>query len=168
MPLLHAWFDETLKTHASQAKSLSSKNWKTLSRYVPETLLNSTPFVVVETLPMPPLGTWGLHQFQHFEHEPFVAISYLNTIFIQAREVDNEAILFHELVHILQWKILGRDRFLELYIEGLLEGMYYTSPLEVMAYKLQEEFEASVPPFDLEERVARELKPISSPLTRKK
>lgn len=159
-PLLLKWIHQTLKEHNAQAKSLKELPLTKIPLYISENLLSSTQVVEVERLPIPPLTDWGLKEFQHFEHEPFIAINYLNTIFALAKETQNEATLFHELVHVIQWQILGEDAFILLYMKGLLEDMYYTNPLEVMAYELQEEFESGAPPFDLEKRVREEVQKV--------
>jgi hypothetical protein len=53
-------------------------------------------------------------------------------------------LLFHELVHVEQYRRLGISRFAELYVQGFLTGGgYYGIPLEVHAYGLGARFEAS-------------------------
>ncbi|HXZ26841.1 MAG TPA: hypothetical protein VEG08_02460 [Terriglobales bacterium] len=50
--------------------------------------------------------------------------------------------LFHELVHVEQYRQLGIQRFAELYVRGFLDGGSYAAiPLEVNAYGLQGRFE---------------------------
>ena len=53
-------------------------------------------------------------------------------------------LLFHELVHVEQYRQLGISRFSELYVRGFLDGGGYDGiPLEVNAYALGARFEAS-------------------------
>lgn len=53
-----------------------------------------------------------------------------------------DALLFHELVHVEQYRQLGTHRFAERYVRGFLSGGGYDSvPLEVNAYHLGEKFE---------------------------
>ena len=55
-----------------------------------------------------------------------------------------EGLLFHELVHVEQYRRLGVSRFAELYVRGFLSGGGYESiPFEVQAYALEARFEAS-------------------------
>jgi hypothetical protein len=57
-------------------------------------------------------------------HEPFTA-----------------GLLFHELVHVEQYRQLGIPRFSELYVRGFLNGGSYEAiPLEVNAYSLEGRF----------------------------
>jgi hypothetical protein len=54
-----------------------------------------------------------------------------------------DGLLFHELVHVEQYRQLGIPRFSELYVRGFLSGGGYDGiPLEVNAYALGREFEA--------------------------
>ncbi len=77
-------------------------------------------------------------------------ITYLDTYFVRADEAQSESLHFHELVHVIQWRLLGPEKFLALYADGLERFGYRNSPLEVMAYELQERFEREQQPFDVE------------------
>lgn len=53
-------------------------------------------------------------------------------------------LLFHELVHVEQYRQLGTPRFAEFYVRGFLSGGSYEAiPLEVNAYTLEGRFEAN-------------------------
>jgi hypothetical protein len=55
-----------------------------------------------------------------------------------------DGLLFHELVHVEQYRQLGIPRFSELYVRGFLSGGSYEAiPLEVNAYTLEGRFEAN-------------------------
>ncbi|MBL8213696.1 MAG: hypothetical protein JNK87_23460 [Bryobacterales bacterium] len=63
-------------------------------------------------------------------------------------------VLFHELVHVVQFRLLGVGRFSFLYARGLLAtGAYERIPLEVCAYELEERFQCSGEPFSVEAEV---------------
>jgi hypothetical protein len=64
---------------------------------------------------------------------------------------------FHELIHIVQWRLLGPERFLAAYAAGLETSGYRTSPLECMAYDAQSAFSQSARAFDAERMVAEQL-----------
>jgi hypothetical protein len=54
----------------------------------------------------------------------------------------SSGLLFHELVHVEQYRQLGIPRFSELYVRGFLNGGSYEAiPLEVNAYMLEGRFE---------------------------
>jgi len=65
--------------------------------------------------------------------------------------------LFHELVHVVQYRVLGLKRFAELYVKGFLCGGGYAGiPLEKQAYELGERFrERPTKAFAVEEDVVR-------------
>jgi hypothetical protein len=55
----------------------------------------------------------------------------------------SNGLLFHELVHVEQYRQLGIPRFSELYVRGFLNGGSYEAiPLEVNAYTLGGRFES--------------------------
>jgi hypothetical protein len=84
--------------------------------------LTSATVVLVDQLPIPPLSSWGLTRFADFERGTFNGITYLNTFFLKRGELRNEVIHFHELIHVIQWRILGPENFLRLYADGLELG----------------------------------------------
>jgi hypothetical protein len=56
----------------------------------------------------------------------------------------SDGLLFHELVHVEQYRQLGIARFAELYVRGFLSsGGYKGIPLEINAYDLGGRFERS-------------------------
>lgn len=67
------------------------------------------------------------------------------------------------MVHVVQWHVLGAERFLALYADGLQTFGYRNSPLEKMAYEAQELFDRSPTVFDAEKLVAEKVGRLSSP-----
>ncbi len=78
--------------------------------------------------------------------------------FVRWDRVNAEPLHFHELVHVIQWNVLGPERFLALYADGLERFGYRNCPLEVMAYELQTRFEKDRIPFDVQVEVAQRLR----------
>jgi hypothetical protein len=99
----------------------------------------------------------GLARFADFERGNFDGITYLDTFFLKPAQATNEAVYFHELVHVVQWRLLGPDRFLFLYANGLECFGYRQSPLEAMAYDAEATFASSLTIFDVENIVAAKL-----------
>ena len=58
---------------------------------------------------------------------------------------DRVSLLFHECVHVCQYRILGIDRFFEEYVKGWAQNGfdYYSIPMEKDAYELEHLFSAS-------------------------
>jgi len=99
----------------------------------------------------------GLTRFAEFERGDLDGITYLDTFFLKLAHSKNEAIHFHELIHVVQWRLLGPDRFLYSYANGLERFGYRQSPLEVMAYDAERMFATSITIFDAEKLVAEKL-----------
>ena len=106
---------------------------------------------------MPPLSSMGLARFADFERGDFDGITYIDTIFLKPTHSNNENMHFHELVHVIQWRLLGPDRFLFSYANGLECFGYRQSPLEAMAYDAEMAFASSKAIFNVEKMVAAKL-----------
>jgi hypothetical protein len=158
-PLLHSWIDSTLASHAVRAQTVASRSFARLPLYFSAQTLSSAKIVLVDQLPIPPLSSMGLTRFAEFERGNFGGITYLNTFFLKRDQSKNETIHFHELIHVLQWNILGSKEFLRSYADGLERFGYRASPLEVMAYGAEAAFVASADRFDAERLVAEMLSP---------
>ena len=155
-PKLLGWIDVTLKAHAANARTVVSRGFPRLPLYFSVDTLTSAKVVLVDQLPIPPLSSWGLTRFADFERGDFNGVTYLNTFFIKRVDLRNEAIHFHELIHVVQWRILGPEQFLRSYAEGLERFGYRDSPLERMVYDAEAAFTAN-DVFDAEKMVAQKL-----------
>jgi hypothetical protein len=156
-PIVIDWVRQTLAIHQLNAKAVASRGFPRLPHYFSGELLGSTKYVVVERVPMPPLSTIGLHRFAEFEKADYDGITYLDTFFVKNRSARSERLYFHELIHAVQWRLLGPERFLAAYATGLETFGYRESPLERMAYDAEMEFVRSSEAFDAEKLVATEL-----------
>jgi hypothetical protein len=81
----------------------------------------------------------------------------LDTFFVKRHQSKNEAIHFHELIHVIQWRLLGPEKFLRAYADGLNSFGYRNSLLEIMAYDAEKRFVSSTVQFDAEQLVAESL-----------
>jgi hypothetical protein len=66
-------------------------------------------------------------------------------------------LLFHGLVHVAQYEVLGQERYLDLYVRAFVQTGNYTSvPLEMQAYQLDNRFmEDPGNPFSVENEVRK-------------
>ena len=87
---------------------------------------------VVDRVPMPPLSSIGLSRFKEFERGDYDGITYLDTYFLKRSAANDEMLHFHEMMHIVQWRLLGAEFFLAMYAGGLETFGYRNSPLEKM------------------------------------
>jgi len=156
-PPLLDWIRTTLSTSVHVAQTVASREFSRLPLYFTEKTLASTKVVLVDPLPMPPLSSMGLVRFADFERGNFDGITYIDTIFLKPTQSNNENMYFHELVHVIQWRLLGPDRFLLSYANGLECFGYRRSPLEAMAYDAEVAFASSTAVFNVEKMVAEKL-----------
>jgi hypothetical protein len=157
LPTILNWIDQTLDTTADQKRTVSSFKFLRLPKYFSERLLETAFVVPTDRLPVPPLSALGLQEFSDFQNHPISGITYKDTYFLQRNVVAiDESLHFHELVHVIQWQVLGPKDFLLLYATGLAERGYRHCPLEEMAYDHQRRFESGEPPYSVEENVWRE------------
>lgn len=157
IPPLVDWIETTLAAHALEARPVSSYSFRRLPSFYATQLLSQTKVVEVDRIPMPPLNRMGLSEFASFQQGDYAGITYFDTYFVKRGHAHFEALHFHELVHVLQWQQMGPEQFLMTYASGLLEHGYRDSPLEVMAYELQQAFESSAAPFDVQPLVEQQL-----------
>jgi len=142
---------------APATQTVASRGFSRLPLYFTEKTLASARVVFVDPLPMPPLSSMGLARFAEFERGNFDGITYIDTIFLKPTQSNNENMHFHELVHVIQWRLLGPDRFLLSYANGLECFGYRQSPLEAMAYDAESAFASSTAIFNVEKMVAEKL-----------
>lgn len=57
----------------------------------------------------------------------------------------------------VQWQVLGPERFLAMYADGLEKQGYRNSPLEVMAYDHEARFNSGERPYSVESAVRQQL-----------
>ena len=103
---------------AQVAQTVASRGFSRLPLYFTEETLTSTKVVLVDPLPMPPLSSMGLAHFADFERGNFEGVTYIDTFFLKPIQSKNENMHFHEFVHVIQWRLLGPDRFLFSYANG--------------------------------------------------
>jgi hypothetical protein len=108
-------------------------------------LLNSTRAVVLEPerVGNPDfyfmLERLGFSNLSDFSGMAAITFSYV----VVSHEPFTASLLFHELVHVEQYKQLGIDRFAELYVNGFLSGGSYEGIPEINAYGLEGVFRNS-------------------------
>ena len=149
-PLIAGWIKQTLAEHASAARPVASFGFSRLPHFYDPQLLASSMVVIVPRVPVPPLSAMGFDRFRDFEQMDAGGTTYLNTYFVRADQSHSESLHFHELVHVIQWRLLGPEKFLALYADGLERFGYRKSPLQRMAFRFQQRFERGAQPFSVE------------------
>jgi hypothetical protein len=143
LPRARRWVHRIVAQHRSVAVPLrESEGAESLVKVFGPLLIEGTKVAVVDQTPRPPLAKWGLEGADDFVGFEAAGLALIDTIFVRRNCVGDPSLLFHELVHVAQWRLLGVNRFLALYGLMLLEDGYRASPLETMAYGLQRQFVA--------------------------
>jgi hypothetical protein len=129
-----------------QAVPLNEAQTSAMSGFFSPPLLKAVRTVVLDgvRLKNPPFrGTLKRLGFSDFRDlSQICAITFDHVVV--SHESFTDVLLFHELVHVEQYRQLGIRRFSELYVRGFLVGGGYDGiPLEVNAYELCERFEAN-------------------------
>ena len=130
--------EEQRREHAPESRRLSDLERVSLAVHFPGDVLERVRVTRVKHLQNPPfyaelerMGFQNLPQFRRMAAVTFVDV-------IVAQSEFTPSLLFHELVHVVQFKELGLHRFAELYVRGFLEtGEYLSIPLERVAYHLE-------------------------------
>jgi len=156
-PQVVGWIHRILEAHKKNAKSVASVGFARLPLYFSHELLRHAKLVAVDRPPMAPLSALGLTQFVSFERGDYDGVVYFDTLFLKRGRVADESLYFHELIHLVQWRLLGPERFLAAYADGLETFGYRNSPLEAMAYDAEAAFAQSTQIFDAEKLVAEKL-----------
>ena len=94
---------------------------------------------------------FSVNSLPDFAH--MAAITFVDTIV--SHGPFTERLLFHELVHVVQYEKLGLPEFSTRYVRGFLGGGSYEAiPLEMNAYKIDSRFTAGpTKPFSVEAEV---------------
>src|SRR5262249_54708290 len=124
--------------YASIARPLKQVERAELAAHFPDRILNRARLARVKHLQNPPfyadleqMGFPNLPQFRQMGAITFVDV-------IAAQQEFTPPLLFHELVHVVQYEELGLERFAELYVRGFVRtGEYLSIPLERVAYHLE-------------------------------
>ena len=132
------FIDEQRRAHVSSSRPLSDAERRQLAIHFSTDVLDGARLTRVKHLQNPPFyaelerrGFQNLPQFRRMAAVTFVDV-------IVAQDEFTSPLLFHELVHVVQYRELGLHRFAELYVRGFLEtGEYLSIPLERVAYHLE-------------------------------
>lgn len=142
------YIQEQRQTYRSRAVPLDANQRLALQPFFPGSALVSTRVVVLtgERVSNPPFYP----ELQRIGFEPgslpdfslMTAITFVDTVV--SHEPFTDSLLFHELVHVVQYEKLGLGEFASKYVRGFLSsGSYEGIPLERNAYELDARFAAA-------------------------
>ena len=144
----------------SRGSALSTDYRARLSRYFAEEDLARVRIVENARLPIPnPPGYDALRRFSGFAWpNPAEVAAMTFDHVVVAQQPVWESLIFHELVHVTQYRLLGVRRFAEMYVRGFWKTRRYESiPLEACAFALEERFLRGGEALDVSAEVRRHL-----------
>jgi hypothetical protein len=156
LPAILDWIQRTIATHAGEKRAVATFHFPRLPHYFSKNLLDAASVVITDHVPRPPLSALGLLAFTSFERQTMAGIAYLDTYFLEPGAATDESVHFHELVHLIQWQILGPKDFLLIYAAGLTERGYLECPIEAIASEHQRRFEVDWPGYSVESEVRKQ------------
>jgi len=129
----------------SRSAGLSASQNAAMGGFFRADLLETTQIVVLESERIGNPGFYVMLQGMGFSNLPdfahMAAVTFKDVVV--SHEPFSNGLLFHEFVHVEQYRQLGVPRFAELYVRGFLNGGGYDGiPLEINAYDLGSRFEA--------------------------
>lgn len=145
---IESWIDETIEDHLNNRVSCECFA-KVFNGFYPIEFLSRSYYVVVEQIPKPDFPELRQAGLGDFIDKPLAGITYKDTYFIKKGCEKDLELHFHELVHVVQWQILGARNFIGRYIVEMQQYGYEGSLLEKMAYELQYSFSKKGQPFNV-------------------
>jgi hypothetical protein len=160
------WVRTQREQHRPDAQPLTEKEQQNLAGYFAPATLDAARVKSVPVIPAPEfydqLAALGFQNPLDFTQ--MAAITFADTILISARhpppDTSRDALLFHELVHVVQYEALGVEEFVRRYVRGWAQNgfRYEGIQLERDAYDLQGRYEAQPRrPFAVRAEVRRRL-----------
>mgnify|MGYP001822632094 CR=1 FL=1 len=153
---INGWIDETLDDFAREMVACKCFAADFREYYKPE-FLAASYYVVVPQLPKPDFPELRQLGFGDLIDADFNGITYKNTYFVKQGKERNLNLHFHELVHVVQWQILGAEAFILRYMDEILRYGYEDAPLEKMVYALEDHFVKGNPPLDIRTHVQQKI-----------
>lgn len=136
------------QTYQGRAVPLDSSQRSAMQPFFPPSASDSARVVVlagerVSNAPFyPELQRMGFEPGSLPDFSPMAAITFVDTVV--SHEPFTDRLLFHELVHVVQYEKLGLPEFAAKYVRGFLSrGSYEAIPLEMNAYELEARFTAA-------------------------
>jgi hypothetical protein len=157
--LVSQYISAQREKYAPRAIPLSAQQRAAMNGFFSPQVLDGTRFLVLRGERVgnpdfyPALRNLGFNNLP--DQSTMGAITFCDVVV--SHEAFSNGLLFHELVHVEQYRQLGVPRFSDLYVRGFLNGGSYEAiPLEVNAYTLGGRFEKNpAQQFSVAEEVRR-------------
>ena len=161
-----AWVESQRRRHRPGARPLSPEERSEFEQFFNSRVMDAARIALVPLIENPGFYSElpGLDLAESLDLTQAVGIAYRDTILISERHLHPHTpwmpLIFHELVHVAQYDLLGPERFMQRYIHGWAENgfSYGAIPLESQAYELQARYQSRPGrPFVVESELRRRL-----------
>lgn len=162
------WLWEQRDLHMVNARPLSDHERLLLQDYYDSSILDRVRLATAERISNPTFyGELTESGYPVLDLSGSAGITFIDCVVI--RRVFHQdppawiSILFHELVHVVQFGILGPRKHVESYLRGWAQNgyQYHRIPFEMQAHKLEARFDRHEPPFSVREVVEQELRGVA-------
>ena len=131
------------QSYLPRATPLSGGQKSAMQPFFPLSMLDEVRVLELkdERVPNPPYHERatkrGYRLMLDFRHMPDITHPHL----IIFQEGISPRLLFHALVHVMQYAVLGLEHYLDLYVRAFMQvGSYPSVPLEVQAFRLDQRY----------------------------
>jgi hypothetical protein len=156
------WILQQRSLYQKDSSSIHPADIERLNSYYTEQILRSVRIAYTDIIENPPffdkLTESGITQLINFNDTAGITF---NDCIVISRKFEHTpaeftSLLFHELVHVVQYQILGIERFISEYINGWINNgfSYYKIPLEEQAFLLQSRFDRDHTSFSVLQEVS--------------
>lgn len=142
------YIDRQRQIYRFKALPLNASQREAMQRFFPASTLDAVRVTVLtrERVGNPPfyrqLVQMGFEPVTLPNFSLMAAITFVDTVV--SHEPFTHRLVFHELVHVVQYEKFGLEGFADKYVRGFLSGGSYDGiPLEMNAYELDGRFEAA-------------------------
>jgi hypothetical protein len=141
--MVEDYITSSRKKYATQAEPLADAQRTAMQPYFPAEILDSARLCVLRGTRVPNPSMYSMAKLMGFRDLPdfsdMAAITFIDVV-VSHQEL-TDSLLFHELVHVVQYAQLGVKDFAARFMNGFIQGGSYEEiPLEKNAYLLEERF----------------------------
>jgi hypothetical protein len=149
--------------HRPHGRVLTPSELEAVGPFFDDSLLRTVRIAKVRSIANPDFYSFLLAQSIAIplDFTKMAAITLLDTILVSERQAlaahEDMPLLFHELVHVVQYNVLGLNEFVSRYVRGWAANRFQHSqiPLERRAYELEARFRAGAAAFSVSAEVER-------------
>ena len=140
------YISSSRKKYGANAMPLTPEQRAAMLPFFPADILDQTRLLVLKGQRIQDPGFYTMARMMGFKDLPsfsdVAAVTFVDVIV--SHEEFTDALLFHELVHVVQYAQLGVKEFGARYVSGFITGGGYEGiPLEKNAYELEQRYEAN-------------------------